>query len=148
LETGGRSVLVIGMVTSSDPQSKVMMPPLVTAAFSASNVQLAAVPVPTTVVGLDVSASDIWLGGASVLHEPSGFPATGNAPASPASFAEAPDDEAAPPLDPDDPAPESSPALVLFEGELPLELHAAARAKPKAARASTDEPMMASSSEG
>jgi hypothetical protein len=33
------------------PQSNVMTPPFVTAALSAPNVQLAAVPVPTTVVG-------------------------------------------------------------------------------------------------
>src|SRR5579883_3145728 len=96
LETGGFSVLATGMVTSSDPQSNVMMPPLMTAAFRASKVQLAAVPVPTTVVGLEVSASFIWLGTGSVLQDPSGLPAGGNAPASPASVAEAPDDEPAP----------------------------------------------------
>jgi hypothetical protein len=158
LETGGCNVLVIGMVTSPDPQSKVMMPPLVMAASSASKVQLAAVPVPTTVVGLEVSASVIWLGRGSVLQEPSGLPADGNAPASPPSLGEAPDDELAPLLlDPDDavpppeleetPAPESSPALTPFDG-VPPELHAAARARPKAAKPRTDERMTASSPTG
>ena len=39
------------MVTGSGPQSKVMTPPVATAATNASPVQLAGVPVPTTVVG-------------------------------------------------------------------------------------------------
>ena len=46
-------VAVIGIVTGAVPQLNVMMPPLVTAVFRALNVQLAAVPVPTTDVGLD-----------------------------------------------------------------------------------------------
>ena len=46
---------------------------LATAAWSAPNVQLAAVPVPTTVVGWDVSAG-LPLDGTPVLHEPFGFP--------------------------------------------------------------------------
>jgi hypothetical protein len=44
------------MVTGEVPQSKVTTPPLVTAAASAASVQLAAVPVPTTVVGVETSA--------------------------------------------------------------------------------------------
>jgi hypothetical protein len=45
------------MVTGAHPQSNVMTPPLVTAALSAPKVQLAEVPFPTTVVGLDTSAA-------------------------------------------------------------------------------------------
>ena len=43
-------------MTGSGPQSKVMMPPWATASMNASEVQLAGVPVPTTVVGLDTSS--------------------------------------------------------------------------------------------
>jgi hypothetical protein len=50
-------VAVIGMVTGAHPQLNVMTPPLVTAALSALKVQLAEVPLPTTVVGLDTSAA-------------------------------------------------------------------------------------------
>ena len=39
------------IVTGAVPQEKVMIPPLVTAACSGLKVQLAAVPVPTTLVG-------------------------------------------------------------------------------------------------
>jgi hypothetical protein len=45
------------MVTGALPQLKVMTPPVCTAAVSAAAVQLAAVPVPTTVVGFEVSAA-------------------------------------------------------------------------------------------
>ena len=47
------SVMVVGFA----PQSKVMMPPFATAATKASPVQLAAVPVPTTVVGDETSSA-------------------------------------------------------------------------------------------
>src|SRR5690349_6005606 len=50
-------VAVTGIVTAALPQLNVMMPPRVTAVCSAANVQLAAVPVPTTVVGLDTSTA-------------------------------------------------------------------------------------------
>jgi hypothetical protein len=62
------------MLTGALPQLKVMTPPSVTAALSLLNVQLAAVPVPTTVVGLDVSAG-CPCEGTPALHEPSGLPA-------------------------------------------------------------------------
>ena len=61
-------------MTGSAPQLNVMTPPAVTAVCSALNVQLAAVPVPTTAVGLDVSAG--WpLAGTPALHDPLGLPA-------------------------------------------------------------------------
>jgi hypothetical protein len=44
------------MVTGAGPQAKVMTPPAATAATTAAEVQLAAVPVPTTLVGWEVSA--------------------------------------------------------------------------------------------
>ena len=44
------------MVAGSDPQAKVITPPCATAATKASPVQLAALPLPTTVVGLDTSS--------------------------------------------------------------------------------------------
>jgi hypothetical protein len=43
----------IGIVTALVPQLNVIIPPVVTAAFNAANVQLAAVPLPTTLVGLE-----------------------------------------------------------------------------------------------
>src|SRR5581483_9657737 len=49
-------VAVTGMVTGAGPQLNVMTPPRPTAALSAANVQLAAVPVPITAVGRDTSA--------------------------------------------------------------------------------------------
>ena len=48
--------------------------------------QLAAVPVPTTVVGFEVSTSCASLGNGSVLQEPSGLPEGGNAPESPRTW--------------------------------------------------------------
>src|SRR6185312_10168911 len=53
LATGISAVTV--MVTGSAPQRKVTMPPAATALRSAASVQLAAVPSPTTVVGVEVS---------------------------------------------------------------------------------------------
>jgi hypothetical protein len=61
------------MVTAPAPQLNVIAPPAVAAARSASNVQLAAVPIPTT-VGLEVSAA--WArAGTPALHDPLGLPA-------------------------------------------------------------------------
>jgi hypothetical protein len=51
-----------------------MTPPVATADCNAPNVQLAAVPFPTTVVGLDVLAACPSMG-TPVLHEPLGLPA-------------------------------------------------------------------------
>src|SRR4051812_32674736 len=48
-------VAVIGMVTGEAPQLNVMTPPRVTAVFRAAKLQLAALPVPTTVVGCETS---------------------------------------------------------------------------------------------
>jgi hypothetical protein len=105
LDMGGCKVAVTGMVTGLAPQSNVMMPPLLRAACRAANVQLAAVPEPTTLVGLEVSTSWASPGRVSVVHEPFGFPADGNAPESPDVV---PDDEPDPPELPDEPllAPE------------------------------------------
>src|SRR5271165_5823137 len=61
------------MVTGAEPQSKVMMPPFFTAASSAAKVQLAAVPVPTTVVGFEVSTG-LPSAGTPVEHDPFGLP--------------------------------------------------------------------------
>ncbi len=72
---------VTSMVTGAVPQSKVMTPPWVTAVFSDANVQLAAVPVPTTVAGCDVSAGCARAGRA-VLHDPWGLPGCIAAPPS------------------------------------------------------------------
>jgi hypothetical protein len=66
-------VAVIAIVAGAVPQSKVMMPAFVTAALKAANVQLAGVPVPTTVVGLDVSTG-MPAAGTPAVHEPFGFP--------------------------------------------------------------------------
>src|SRR5450432_3511004 len=74
LVVGRFMVAVIGMVTAPLPQLKVMTPPEVTAALSALNVQLAAVPVPTTVVGFETSAGFPFVG-TPALQEPLGLPA-------------------------------------------------------------------------
>jgi hypothetical protein len=73
LFVGMFSVALIGMVTAPLPQLKVITPPVATAAWSWLNVQLAGVPLPTT-VGLDVSAG-CPVAGTPVLQEPLGFPA-------------------------------------------------------------------------
>jgi hypothetical protein len=81
LFVGTFKVAVTGIVTAPPPQLKVMTPPWVTAALSAANVQLDALPVPTTVVGFEVSAG--WpFDGTPALHEPLGLPADPAAPAS------------------------------------------------------------------
>jgi hypothetical protein len=74
LFVGSFMVALTKIVTLPVPQSKVITPPALTAALSALNVQLAAVPVPTTVVGLLVSAG-LPSAGIPALHEPSGLPA-------------------------------------------------------------------------
>jgi hypothetical protein len=62
------------MVTTALPQLKVMTPPRVAAAWSLANVQLVSLPVPTTVVGLEMSAG--WpLAGTPAPQDPLGFPA-------------------------------------------------------------------------
>src|SRR5208283_41265 len=53
LPTGTSEVTL--MVTGAEPQLNVTMPPLATADRKAASVQLTALPLPTTVVGLDVS---------------------------------------------------------------------------------------------
>jgi hypothetical protein len=60
-----------------------MIPPFVTAALNAANVHDAAVPVPTTLVGWEVSTS--WVSGGTVIavHDPVGLPGAGNVPESP-----------------------------------------------------------------
>src|SRR5882672_10173355 len=86
LLVGTFSVAVTGIVTAPLPQLKVMIPPAVTAVRSEANVQLAAVPVPTTVVGFEVPAGTP-LAGMPVLHDPFGLPAGPSAPASTAGTA-------------------------------------------------------------
>src|SRR5438046_1596990 len=65
------AVEVSTMVVGSGPQSKVITPPAATAATKASPVQLAGVPVPITVVGLETSSA--WASG-GIGSWPSGFP--------------------------------------------------------------------------
>jgi hypothetical protein len=86
-------VAVTAIVTGALPQLNVMTPPAVTAVFSLANVQLAGVPVPTTLVGLETSAA----------CPPAGMPVEQEV------------DEAMPP--PEDPLPEE----LLPEPLLPLE---------------------------
>src|SRR5262245_26066517 len=71
---GTFSVAVTRIVTGSGPQLKVMTPPAVTAVCSALNVQLAAVPVPITAVGLEVLAACAIVG-TPAAHDPFGLPA-------------------------------------------------------------------------
>jgi hypothetical protein len=61
-------------VAGLGPQSNVMMPPFATAATTASPVQLAGVPVPTTVVGTETSSA--WPSFGTTAW-PSGLPAGG-----------------------------------------------------------------------
>ncbi len=60
------------MVTGCGPQLKVMMPPLATAATTADEVQLAAVPLPITRAGFEVSTARAAAGTAAF---PCAFPA-------------------------------------------------------------------------
>ena len=80
----GRERGVIGIVTASGPQSNVMIPPLRHGGVERGEGAQAGVPVPTTVVGDDVSTSWVSLGSAIGVHEPVGLPGVGNAPLSPA----------------------------------------------------------------
>src|SRR5919107_1732337 len=82
LVEGTFNVAVTGMVTGFAPQLNVMMPPAVTAACRALNVQLAAVPVPTTVVGFEVLTACAFVG-TPAAHEPFGLPAVQGLPALP-----------------------------------------------------------------
>src|SRR5262245_52115356 len=68
------AVLVSVMVIGSGPQLKVITPPLATAATTASPVQLAGVPSPTTERGVDTSSRPASAG---TMHLPSGLPAGG-----------------------------------------------------------------------
>src|SRR3954463_13732583 len=70
------AVVVIVMVTGDGPQWNVMMPPAATAATTAADVQLAAVPVPITRVGCDVSTARAAAGTVAV---PRGLPYRGRA---------------------------------------------------------------------
>src|SRR5512137_2129994 len=66
------SVIVVGF----GPQLKVITPPLATAAMNAAPVQLAGVPVPTTVLGVELSSGPAPAGTAQVASG-LGFPAGG-----------------------------------------------------------------------
>jgi hypothetical protein len=68
------AVARIVIVTGSGPHEKVMIPPAATAATTASEVQLAAVPLPTTRVGREVSTAAASGGTAA---RPFGLPAGG-----------------------------------------------------------------------
>lgn len=72
------AVEVRTIVVGFAPQLKVITPPFATAATNASPVQLAAVPVPTTVVGVDTSAAWPSAGtGALAPGLPAGGPSCG-----------------------------------------------------------------------
>ncbi|GAB3187123.1 hypothetical protein GCM10027259_53020 [Micromonospora palomenae] len=68
----------IRIVTGSGPQSKVMIPPAATARTTASEVQLAGVPVPTVLVGREVSTARASAG---TVAPPFGLPARSGEPA-------------------------------------------------------------------
>jgi hypothetical protein len=65
----------MAIVTGAGPQENVITPPVATAATTADDVQLVAVPLPTTVVGCDVSTG--WPS-AGIAAWPFGLPADGN----------------------------------------------------------------------
>src|SRR4051812_33042006 len=69
------AVVVSVIVAGAAPQSKVMTPPFATAATNASAVQLAGVPVPTTVRGLVMLSA---CASAGTGHMPLGLPAGGS----------------------------------------------------------------------
>src|SRR5512140_331108 len=140
------AVWVSTIVAGSAPQSKVMMPPLATAATNASPVQLAGVPVPMTVVGFETSSGPASGGSGSC---PSGLPAggpdcgfvggtappSGSVPLDDELPDDPPDDDEAPLLPPLVPlAPPLDPA----GAELP-ELHAVTAAKTTSVAAATAE---------
>jgi hypothetical protein len=66
------------MTTGAGPQEKVITPPSATALTTAADVQLDAVPSPTTCVGCEVSTASAAEGIAAC---PSGFPGAGSAAA-------------------------------------------------------------------
>src|SRR6478752_2984150 len=102
---GTFSVAVTGIVTGAAPQLKVMRPPAVTAACSAANVQLAAVPVPTIRSGWEM-VTDCSFVGMPALQDPFGLPAVhGGAPPLP------PEPEPGAPLPPPEPEPPVPPLL-------------------------------------
>src|SRR6516164_2528019 len=68
------AVACIVIVTGMAPQSKVITPPLATAATTAADVQLAAVPLPITWSGWEVSTGRAAAG---IGAPPPGFPASG-----------------------------------------------------------------------
>jgi hypothetical protein len=70
------AVAAMAIVTGAGPQEKVITPPVATAATTADDVQLAAVPVPTTVVGCEVSTGRPSAG---IAAWPFGLPADGSA---------------------------------------------------------------------
>jgi hypothetical protein len=74
-------VAVTTNVNGAHPQANVMAPPWVTAVFNALNVQLAAVPSPTT-VAFDVSAA-CPVAGMATLHATPALPAVGVDPQPP-----------------------------------------------------------------
>lgn len=65
------AVAAIVITTAAGPHEKVMTPPLATAATTAADVQLSAVPLPTTVLGCDVSTA---CPAAGTVAWPSGLP--------------------------------------------------------------------------
>ena len=68
------AVSVSLIVTGSGPHANVITPPRATAATNAALVQLAAVPSPTTVVGVELSSG---AASAGIAQWPSGLPAGG-----------------------------------------------------------------------
>jgi hypothetical protein len=70
------AVAVMAIVTGAGPHEKVITPPAATAATTAAEVQLAAVPAPTTVVGCEVSTGRPSAG---IAAWPFGLPADGSA---------------------------------------------------------------------
>jgi hypothetical protein len=69
------AVAVMAIVTGAGPHENVITPPAATAAITADDVQLAAVPVPTTVVGCEVSTG---CPAAGIAAWPFGLPADGS----------------------------------------------------------------------
>jgi hypothetical protein len=68
------AVAAIVITTGAEPHEKVITPPLATAATTAAEVQLPALPLPTTVVGCEVSTACPAAGTAAC---PPGFPNEG-----------------------------------------------------------------------
>ena len=115
------------MTTGADPQSNVTTPPACTAATTASAVQLAAVPVPTTVVGDETSSASATVG---MGQCPSGLPFVVGVAGTELSGVDATRDALPAPLPdpPPPPSPEAAPAPVV------LLLHAAATSRARQTR--------------